>query len=279
MARLSGCSRWGLAVLVAMSAGIAGCGEDDDDEATGGAGATTTSVTETTAAATSTTEPAEPAGDFCEAGPEVDRTLNEGDEPDPEAIEQALQAAETSAPPELEDAVTTAAGTVRQILETQDFALFESEEMTKALTEINDYYVSDCGFEELEITARDYAFQGFPASIPAGTAVLRFTNEGTELHEAAIMRIDDPELGAEQLLELPEEEARGKVTRVGGSFAMPGQSTSATVIFDEPGTYAVFCFIPQGLTPEVAEEADAGGAEPEGPPHAVLGMTAELTVE
>jgi hypothetical protein len=53
--------------------------------------------------------PASAAGDFCEAGPGVDRALNAGDDgPDAEAIEQAVQAAEEAAPPELAEPVATA---------------------------------------------------------------------------------------------------------------------------------------------------------------------------
>jgi hypothetical protein len=53
----------------------------------------------------------------------------------------------------------------------------------------------------------------------------------------------------------------------------------------DPGNYAVFCFIPTGIDPQVYLDAvaEAEGGPPEleggGPPHFVNGMMADLTVE
>ena len=97
---------------------IAGCGDDDDD---------------------ASDDP------FCTAGPAVDAALAP-DEPDPAAVEQALAAAEAAAPEELTDEVETAAAAVREVFETQNFDAFETDEVQDALTAMNEFYVSDCGF-------------------------------------------------------------------------------------------------------------------------------------
>jgi hypothetical protein len=84
---------------------------------------------------------------------------------------------------------------------------------------------------------------------------------------------------AEEVIEMSEEEGQGKVTTVGHGFAFPGDSTSVVLQLDEPGRHAVYRFVPEGRTPEAAEEFEAGGAEPDGPPHAALGKWSEFTVE
>ena len=72
--------------------------------------------------------------------------------------------------------------------------------------------------------------------------------------------------------------AMEKVTSGFGAFAFPGSSDSR-IIELEAGEYLAVCFIPVGLTPEVAEAAESGGEEPQGPPHFTQGMRAEFTVE
>lgn len=229
----------------------AACGDDDDDDAAGDA--------------------------FCTAGPAVDAALAP-EEPDPAAVEAALAAAEDAAPDDIADEVATAVGAVREALSTQNFDVFETDEVTDALAAIDEYYVSDCDFEEIDISATEYAFQDVPQSVDAGPAVLRLSNEGKELHEALVFRInDDVDLSIAEILELPEDEGITKVEQVGEAFSMPGESGSATLSLDE-GRYGVVCFIPQGLTPEVAEEAEEG-EEPQGAPHFTLGMSAEFTVD
>ena len=54
------------------------------------------------------------------------------------------------------------------------------------------------------------------------------------------------------------------------AFAAPGD-TAYTVKDLAPGDYIAACFIPTGMT-------GTDGPPPDGPPHAVHGMVAELTV-
>lgn len=145
--------------------------------------------------------------------------------------------------------------------------------------------------ETVEITGVDYSFQGVPESVRAGTE-LTFTNasEG-EVHELVAIRIDDDETRPlEELLGLPEEEA-GEVTEFQGvSVALPGEDgmvVEGDLILEEPGTYALLCFIPTGADPQAYRDLLAGPPPegegppdiPGGPPHFTNGMVAELTVE
>ena len=147
----------------------------------------------------------------------------------------------------------------------------------------------------VEVTGVEYAYQGLPTSLPAGTA-LGFTNAGAELHEMVLLRIgDDTTESLEELLAM-EAEGRdpmeeGLVEFVGGMplFAAPGTAAEGTLPLDIEGRYVVLCFIPQGTTDMSALEfmgpdADPAAAPPEvqeimaNPPHVALGMIQEFTV-
>jgi len=136
----------------------------------------------------------------------------------------------------------------------------------------------NCGFAEMDVTAEEYSFSGVDDEYDAGAAVVTFENEGEEFHEFLVMRrVDGDETPVIDLLSMAQEEAQTHVTEAGGAFAGPGQ-TSYTALDLEPGNYIVACFIPQGATQEAWDEMMAGGAEPDGAPHAMEGMTAEFEV-
>ena len=145
--------------------------------------------------------------------------------------------------------------------------------------------------ETVEITGVDYSFQGVPESVTPGTE-LTFTNasEG-EVHELVAIRIDDDETRPlEELLGLPQEEAEQVTQFQGVAIALPGEDgmvVEGDLTLDEPGTYALLCFIKTGADPQAYRDLLAGpppdGAGPPdipgGPPHFTNGMVAELTVE
>ena len=145
--------------------------------------------------------------------------------------------------------------------------------------------------ETVEITGVDYTFQGVPETVSAGTE-LTFTNASErEVHELVAMRIDDDETRPlEELLGLPEEEAAQVTQFQGVAVALPGEDgmvVEGDLILDEPGTYALLCFIPTGADPQayrdlMANPPSEGEGPPDipgGPPHFTNGMVAELTVE
>lgn len=143
--------------------------------------------------------------------------------------------------------------------------------------------------EPVEVTLVDFDFEGLPATVTAGTRLTVSNAAASELHELVAFRLpddEDRELG--ELVQLPPEELEGILGRpTTVLLAAPGGEQIAAVgdgTFDEPGRYAVLCFIPTGVEPEVyLQAAAASGDEPPqvegGPPHLVHGMVAELTVE
>ena len=272
--RLRRWSTGGAALLLA--AGLAACGSDDDD----GGG-------EPAAAGTSASESAADPAEFCEAAVDLEAGFSAGGPgPDESAPPEEQQAAleefsaqmeplladvEETAPEEISGDVETAAGLVREGLAGNDPSVLEGPEFQQADDAIDDYMLAECGYEEIEATGVDYEYEGLPDTVPAGVVAVTFTNEGEEVHEIGIARInDDVTEPVEQLLTLPEEEVFSKLQLMGVTFAQPGESETTFLRMTE-GRYGAACFVPQG-TKDM--ESMASGA-----PHFTLGMDAEFTAE
>lgn len=147
---------------------------------------------------------------------------------------------------------------------------------------------ADAG-DAVEVALHDYAFVGLPETVPAGTQFTVVNVSEEEAHEFVAFRLeDDEERSVEELVELPPEElgqTLGEPATV--LVAGPGGPMVQAVgdgTVDEPGRYAVVCFVPTGADPEEflagAEESTEGPPEVEGgPPHAAQGMYGEFTVE
>jgi hypothetical protein len=256
-----------------LAATMVGCGSDDES------GDTASSATSASA------EAADPA-EFCEAAVDAEASISTGPPIDfetaaPEEIQAALEefgaqveprlaAVEEAAPEEISDAVTTLTGQIREVLSTGDDTLFEQPEYTEADDSIDEYMLAECGYEQLEATGVDYEYEGIPETVPSGVVAITFTNEGDELHEIGLARInDDVTMPVEELLALPEDQILSMLELKGAAFAAPDESDT-TFMRLEPGRYGAACFIPQGT------KHDTEGS---GPPHFTLGMFAEFTAE
>lgn len=179
-----------------------------------------------------------------------------------------------TAPEEVAGDVAVLVGALEDVAETGDFAAFETEEAEAASKRLHEFDLESCGWNAVDVTAVDYSFEGVPDAIDAGVTSFEFANDGEEMHEMVLFRKNDGvDLSAEELLELPEEEAMTMATFVGATFGEPGSSDEYLVADLEAGDYAMVCFVPTGVTSEAEfETAD-------GPPHFTHGMVAELTVE
>lgn len=137
----------------------------------------------------------------------------------------------------------------------------------------------------------DYAFEGVPKSVSAGTRLTLKNESKAEVHELIAARIPDGESrSAEELVKDPA--AIGALFGGGPPAAVivasPGGSVPGAVVGDgtlsQPGRYLFVCNIPTGADPNAYLEAARAsrGAPPQvpgGPPHAAQGMVAELTVK
>jgi hypothetical protein len=239
----------GIAAVLVLGA----CGDDDDSD---GAGDGTTS-----------TGGGRSAAAFCDAYVDANNATSSGEgNPQP-----ALDAAERTAPEEV-------LADVRELIraaaenETQDAP---SPEFFEANVAVGEWVEENCDFREIEVTALDYSFQGIPDETEAGTVLVKFVNEGEEVHELAMFTANEGETRTlDELLALPEDQVMQAVTEVSGSaFALPGGTFYTTFDLVEGRTAAV-CFVPVGLT----EAALESGEEPQGAPHFTEGMATEFQV-
>ncbi len=176
-----------------------------------------------------------------------------------------------TAPAEVKADVGTLTGVYAKALESGNDSEFESASFKSADTAIDRFLLDKCGFEKLEVTAADYEFTGVPSTAKAGETAITLTNDGEEIHEIALLRLNDGvDLSGEELFALGEEGIFTKSSLESITFVEPG--TSSTSFFNlEPGKYVALCFIPKGSDAEHKFEGD-------GPPHAAEGMIEELTI-
>ena len=254
--------------------GLYGCGDDDDS-----------ATDETT-----TTAEAADEGDlatYCDKTVEIEVLLGPGPDVDfetatPEEITQAVKdlfepakpiAAEIqeAAPPETRDNIDLLKATLDEAAETGDFAPFEEPEVEAASQADHEFALESCDWQQVDVSAVDYAFEGIPASLEAGPTSFEFSNDGAELHEMVLFRKNDGTTETfDELLELEQEEAEAKMTPKGATFGAPDEEGVYAVTDLESGEYVALCFIPVGT---VDEESEA-----DGPPHFTQGMKHELTV-
>lgn len=260
---------------LALVAVLASCGSDGDTESSGSD--TTAAPAAGTAAAASTVSD-EP---ICAAWLATDAAGTALGDPDasPDDAEAATQAIADAlegveAPTGLEDQLATANGAVAAALG-GDPAAFEAPEFNAALAELGAWVHDECGFEQVEVTTVDHAFEGIDGELAAGPVSFHVTNEGADAHVVVLHRIaDDRDATAEDLFAdgQVDEEALAAETDlvVSGAFAPPGGEGFVTAEL-APGRYVVFCPIPAGF-------AGDGPPDPTADPHAALGMHAEITV-
>ncbi|MHA6784435.1 hypothetical protein ACVGOW_26080 [Pseudonocardia saturnea] len=234
-------------------------------------------------AAAAPTTAADRTPEFCSTVVQIDTVFSSSPPPDalpPEALPglfaQQLQAleplfatAQETAPQDIKADVDTLVETSTQSLTTGDFSATETPEFATAQANVDAGTLAACDFDETKVTAVNFEYQGLPDSLPAGESAVTLTNEGEDLHEIVLARInDDVTLPAEEVLALPMEEALASVQLVGIVVVPPG-ATDTVFVDASPGRYAVACFIPEGTT-----LAGPGS----GPPHFTLGMLKEITV-
>lgn len=167
-------------------------------------------------------------------------------------------------------------------------AACSSDDTTARPAEDRSSTTATTGHDHVEVTAVDFAFDGLPSSIAAGTRLSLRNGAPKELHELVAFRLpDDEQRPVTELIRLPEAELGailGQPATV--LLAAPGADQIPAVgdgTLSRPGRYLVMCSIPMGVEPAeyLKAAAAAGGQKPDvdgGPPHFTSGMLSELTV-
>ena len=158
----------------------------------------------------------------------------------------------------------------RQGASTGDVATLSSPELQDVDRNIDQYMLQHCGYQQMQVTATDTAYQGLPATVRAGTIGITLTNQGTEAHQVVLSRANDgvSEPFAE-ILNLPPEQQGQMATPLGFTDAGPGGSSTVFLRL-APGRYGAIDFLPAGTTNLAAPGS--------GPPHYQLGVQGEFTV-
>lgn len=140
------------------------------------------------------------------------------------------------------------------------------------------------------VTAVNYAFEGVPATVAAGSRLTLTNGAADEVHELVAIRIPDAEQRpVTELMALPEAELESILPPGPPALVLvapPGEDAFPALgdgTLAEPGRYALVCFIPTGADPEefLAAAQAAGAGPPQvdgGPPHFTQGMVAEVAV-
>ena len=154
-------------------------------------------------------------------------------EPDPATNTPLHDAVDENAPEDLAEPLGVMTGAARQVVETGDFASFESPEFAAAQGTVDPWMFEHCEFDQKEeVTASEYKFEGLPSELDAGTAAILLSNSGAEAHEMAIMRkADGVTQSWDEILALPQEEGEALVVQVGGTFA-PNKDAKGLAVVD-----------------------------------------------
>lgn len=112
-----------------------------------------------------------------------------------------------------------------------------------------------------EIRLKDFSFT--VPTLTAGTHVFHIVNDGPELHEAQMIKLDEGQTLADFMAtQVPGYTGEHVGHSIGGSGALSAGEDNYWPVTLEPGNYVLICFVP-----------DAAGA-----PHFVQGMAQEVTV-
>ena len=145
----------------------------------------------------------------------------------------------------------------------------ESAGYAAADSAVDAYLLGSCGYRQIPAYAVDYEFDRLPNWLPAGPAALSLTNDGQELHQVLLLRVNDGQTGTlDDLLALPGADLAARVRPVADVVARPG-TTNTSLVQLEPGRYVAVCYVPVG---------SKRGAVGEGEPHLAEGMATEITV-
>lgn len=181
-----------------------------------------------------------------------------------------LAQAEQNVPPELKADLAKASAALGQLRATGSPQQLGSPAVQKAGSNLDGYYFENCPGPKAAITGIDYAFDGAKPTYAPGATRIKFVNKGKEEHELVLVRKKPGTTESfDELLKLPESQAQSKVESVGQTEGSPG-TTNYIVANLTKGDYLMLCAIPKGTTP---------GKEGKGPPHFVLGMKNEFSVQ
>ena len=184
--------------------------------------------------------------------------------------QEPILASMDPAPDQIRPDVEKLLAVARHGAATGDPATLSSPDLKSSDRNIDQYMLQQCGYESVQVTATDNAYEGLPGSMAAGTVGITLSDQGTDAHQVLVSRAND---GVTQpfaeILNLPPEQQVQVATAVGSAEADPGE-TSTVFLRLTPGRYGAADYVTQGTTRLVEPGS--------GPPHYSLGIQGEFTV-
>jgi hypothetical protein len=161
-----------------------------------------------------------------------------------------------------------------------DRASYDLPEMRTSADEILAWTHDNCGFREVEVTYRDYAYVGLPSKTPAEPTSFAGVQAGDEPHLMQIHRLRPGVEGTpEEVLTRARQasipsQALAEMTEIVavGAFTDFDDETGHMLIDLTPGSYLVICPIPTGIGRDRVPPEHAQ-------PHFYEGQVGSFTVE
>ena len=228
------------------------------------------------------TQPPPDVTAFCDAANKADKAvakIQSGGKPkqsDVQAAQTALSQAESTAPPEIASQVQAVVAATQTAAQSGRDPNQVDPNFEQNFNVLQRYRYNACGYTQVDVTGVEYEFLGLPKTVPAGNVAIRFTDNGTELHELEIVRVKGKD-SAKKIAGLSEKELAKKTESVGGTFATQGQTSYTIADMSKPGRYVALCHLPVGSTSE--EAAAKAEKKHDHKSHAQQGMYAQITVE
>ena len=222
------------------------------------------------------TQPTPDVTAFCDAGLKVDRAINAASQSNRptqkqlQAVTSALDQAQTAAPGDIAPDVQSIAAIIQNAIQNNQNAT-QNPTFEQNLTAISQYRYNNCGYNQVQVTGTEYAFQGLPKTLPAGKTAIQFTDTGAELHMLAVFRVKTTD-SVKNLLQQGRKAAK-KIQTVGEADVTTLGGTAYVFADLKPGRYGAVCFFPVGATDPSKLN------NPNGTPHWKKGMYQEFKVK
>ncbi len=257
---------WNVAAVlsIALIAGLTACGDDaesaDIADACEAHGAMSVGYTKVL---TSTPEPPDGAPPPAELVGQVQAAYDAN-------VAGPLATLVGSAPDEVRDEVGEVATKSREFRATADRSVLLSSDYSDLIGTVDAYMHENCTGAKATVDAVNYAYEGLPATLPAGTVRIEMENTSDEAHEMLVFSKNPGVTESfDQILELPDDQAETKVAFANAVSTDPGQ-TAYMVTALPVGDYLFICNYGKGTT----DDDDPTTAEP----HYTLGMKQEVKV-
>jgi hypothetical protein len=95
----------------------------------------------------------------------------------------------------------------------------------RAREHVGEYVFTSCGWQAVEVTMSESAFDGIPKTLTIGPVAFKLVNEGAEVHEFVPVRIKNKNDKLAKLIRLPEKKANQKIQALDHEFAGPGETS------------------------------------------------------